>query len=83
MSMMVEYPLAQQAGNTDKIVHSMMLLVRGFLHKSNLGFQAWHSWSEQQFLLNVPPRVWKRHSALLSLLVDQAEISEAQHSDGK
>ncbi len=83
MSTMIGYTAQAETDSSGKIVHSLLLLVRNFLNQAEPGIQSRHVWESQQMLPSVPPRVWKRHSALLTLLVDQVEKSEPQHDGGK
>jgi hypothetical protein len=82
MSTMIGYTAQAETDSSSKIVHSLLLLVRNFLSQAEEGIQPRHAWEAQQ-LPSVPPRVWRRHSALLTMLVHQAEVSEPKHNDGK
>lgn len=82
MSTMIGYTVGQETDGSSKVMHSLLLLVRNFLNQTDAGIQQRHGWESRQ-LSNVPPRVWKRHSALLTMLVSQAEMSEPQHNDDK
>lgn len=81
MGTMIGYTAHAETDSSSKIVHSLLLLVRNFLSQAETGIQSRHVWDAQQ-LPNVPPRVWRRHSALLAMLVHQAEKSEPQYCDG-
>jgi len=83
MSTMIGYTAQAETDTSSKIVHSLLLLVRNFLSQAESGIRPRHVWDAQQLLPNVPQRVWRRHSALLTMLVHQAEMPEPQHDDGK
>ena len=80
MNTMIGYTVEQESDSSGKVLHSLLLLARNFLNQTEAGIQSRHGWDPQQRIPSVPPRVWKRHSALLSLLVDQAEASEPHHN---
>lgn len=81
MSTMIGYTAQAETESSSKIGHSLLLLVRNFLSQAEAGRQPRHVWDEQE--ANVPPRVWRRHSALLSMLVHQDETSEPVHNGSK
>lgn len=83
MSTSIGYTVEQEADNSGKVLHALLSLARNFLKQTDAGIQSRHVWESQQFMPNVPPRVWKRHSALLTMLVHQAELPDSIHPDGK
>jgi len=83
MNTMIGYTVQAETDASGKIVHSLLMLARQFLGQTEAGIQTQRVWESDQMSLNVPPRVWKRHSALLTLLLDQTEKSEPRLDDGK
>lgn len=60
MSTMIGCTVEQEATANGGLLQSLMLLVRKLM-----------SWDEKEFMPNVPTRVWRRHSALLTMLIQQ------------
>lgn len=81
MNTMIGFTAHQETDSTGKVLQSLLLLVRNFLSSSEGSIPSRHGWNSRQFMPDVPPRVWKRHSALLTLLADQAEISGPHQRD--
>jgi hypothetical protein len=79
MSTMIGYTVEQETDTSGKVLHSLLMLARNFLNQTETKIQSKHPWDSQRYLQNVPPRVWKRHSALLTMLVDQAATAEPPH----
>jgi len=75
---MIGYTVGQETDGHGKLLQSLMLLARSFMGRTDSGMQRRHAWNAQQFMPNVPARVWRRHSALLTMLVQQANTDEAQ-----
>jgi hypothetical protein len=83
MNTMVGFTTEQETDSTGKVLQSLLFLVRNFLNQTEVSIQPRHFWDAQQSMPNVPPRVWRRHSALLTLLANHAELSELHHSDAE
>ena len=81
MSTLISFTAEQETDSTGKVLQSLLLLVRNFLSSNEGSVPSRHGWSSRQFMPDVPPRVWKRHSALLTLLADQAEMSGPHHGN--
>lgn len=81
MNTMIGYRVGQEADDSGKPLQSLLWLVRNFLNQSDSGIHRRQAWYSQEFAANVPPRVWRRHSALLSMLVDQAESAEVRQHE--
>jgi hypothetical protein len=76
MNTMIGYTPAQETDVSSKVWQSLLLLARNFLSPADTGIQRRHAWDAQELMTNVPPRVWRRHSALLTLLAEQANTCE-------
>lgn len=79
MSTLIGYTAHQETDSTGKVLQSLLLLARNFLNPAELSISARRVW-DSQHMPDVPPRVWKRHSALLTLLAEQAESIEPHSS---
>lgn len=83
MNTMIGYTVEQETDSTGKVLQSLLLLARNFLNHTDSGIQSRHVWDSREFVSSIPPRVWKRHSALLTMLSHQAEASDPQHNESK
>lgn len=81
MNTIVGYSVEHKPADSGDALQSLLLLVRRFLNRSDAGIQRGHAWNSSQFMPNVPQRVWKRHSALLTLLVqNQSDSGDPESS---
>jgi hypothetical protein len=83
MNTMIGFTARQDTDSAGKVLQSLLLLLRNFLSSGEGSIQSRHVWNSQQFMQDVPPRVWKRHSALLTLLAHQADMSGAHQYDAE
>ncbi|MBI1423317.1 MAG: hypothetical protein GC149_07615 [Gammaproteobacteria bacterium] len=83
MNTMIGYTATPEVDDSGKLLQSLLLLARNFLGQTDSGIQRRHAWDAQQFMHNVPPRVWRRHSALLTMLVQQANADDAKVCDAE
>lgn len=80
MSTMIGYTDGQDTDGNGRLLQSLIVLARNFMSHSDSGIQGRNASAAQQFMPNVPARVWRRHSALLTMLVQQANSDEVQPS---
>lgn len=78
MSTMTGYTVEQETDKTGEVLQSLLLLGRKFLGQLDSGIQRRHAWDASQFMPNIPSRVWRRHSALLTLLIHHTEAMETR-----
>lgn len=81
MSTIVGYTAEQCDDDNGKLLQSLLLLARRFLNQSDSSIRSGHAWDSDRLMANVPPRVWRRHSALLSMLIQQSEALAPPHDD--
>lgn len=81
MNTTIGYVPEQCDDGSGKVLQSLLLLARRFLSPPDSSIQHRHAWDSDRFMPNVPPRVWRRHSALLSMLIQQAESPESPHGN--
>lgn len=83
MNTIVGYTAGQCDDENGKVLQSLLLLARKFMGTSDSSIQRRHAWDCDRVMPNVPQRVWKRHSALLSMLIQQSEALESSRGDAK
>lgn len=81
MNTVVGYTANQCDEGSGKVLQSLLLLARRFLSQSGSGMQHNRVWNCDRSMPSVPPRVWRRHSALLSMLIQQTEPLASQQND--
>ena len=82
MSTLIGYTAHQETDSTGKVLQSLLLLVRNFLNPAEASIQPRRVW-DSQHMPDVPSRVWRRHSALLTLLAQQAQRVEPHQRDAE
>jgi len=83
MNTMLELTVDQHTENSSKVMQSLLLLVRNFLSASDDSLLPRHLWRSTQAVSYTPPRVWRRHSALLTLLAEQADTAASEQPNAE
>lgn len=81
MNTVIGYTAQPEVGKTGMVLQTLLFLGRKFLGQTDTRIQHKHSGYSRKSIRHVPPRVWKRHSALLGMIMQQTEFTEVKPSD--
>lgn len=81
MNTMIECTAEQDIDKTSVVLQTLLFLGRKFMGQTDVRIQQRHTRYSRQHMQHVPPRVWRRHSALLDMLMQQNEAEWEGHRD--
>jgi len=82
MNTSIGITVGQEGEKHGDTFRSLLLLLRNFLSQASPVIQRSYARDSYRYMPNVPPRVWRRHSALLSLRVQHLGDSIGLHNSG-